>query len=72
MYDPETDDTDDLVCDLCTRWEMSEDGKTFVYYLHPDANWSDGAPVTAEDVVFTVEKARESIQIGRASCRERV
>ena len=26
-YDPETDDTDDLVCDLCTSWEVSEDGQ---------------------------------------------
>lgn len=64
IYDPETDDTDDLVCDLCTSWEMSGDGQTFVYYLHPDANWSDGVPVTAEDVVFTFESIVDPDQFG--------
>ena len=60
----ETDDTDDLVCDLCTSWDLSEDGKTFVYHLNPDANWSDGAPVTAEDVVFTFESIVDPDQFG--------
>lgn len=64
MYDPETDDTDDLVCDLCTGWEVSEDGQTFTYLLHPDANWSDGTPVTADDVVFTFESIVDPDQFG--------
>ena len=64
MYNPETDDSDDLVCDLCTSWEVSEDGKTFVYHLNPDANWSDGVPVTAEDVVFTFESIVDPDQFG--------
>ena len=38
IYDPETDDAGDLVCDLCTRWDVSEDGRTFTYYLNPGAN----------------------------------
>ena len=33
MYDPETADPDDLVCDLCTGWDVSGDGRTFTYYL---------------------------------------
>ena len=64
IYDPETDETDDLVCDLCTSWEISEDGRTFVYHLHPDANWSDGAPVTADDVVFTFDSIVDPDQFG--------
>jgi len=64
IYDPDTDDTDDLVCDLCTSWKMSEDGKTFIYNLHPDANWSDGTPVTADDVVFTFESIVDPDQFG--------
>ena len=55
IYDPETDDPSDLVCDLCTGWRMSADGMSFTYDLHPDANWSDDMPVTAQDVVFTFE-----------------
>ena len=64
MYDPETDDTDDLVCDLCASWDISGDGKTFVYHLNPDANWSDGVPVTADDVVFTFESIVDPDQFG--------
>jgi len=32
---------------------ISRDGRTIVYHLRHDARWSDGAPFTAEDVVFT-------------------
>jgi len=33
------------------RWETSEDGLTWTFYLHQH-NWSDGTPVTAEDFVY--------------------
>ena len=35
---------------VAERWE-SADGRRFVFYLRPDARWSDGAPVTAHDFV---------------------
>ncbi|ALV22874.1 Oligopeptide ABC transporter, periplasmic oligopeptide-binding protein OppA [Carnobacterium antarcticum] len=31
----------------------TEDNQNYTIKLNPDANWSDGTPVTAEDVVFT-------------------
>lgn len=34
---------------------ISEDGLTVTIPLNPDARWSDGTPVTAEDFVFTYE-----------------
>lgn len=37
---------------LADRWEVSEDNMTFTFHLNPDAKWSDGKPVTAEDVQF--------------------
>ncbi|MCB1309522.1 MAG: ABC transporter substrate-binding protein, partial [Leptospiraceae bacterium] len=37
---------------LASRWEEAPDGVTFTFHIHPDANWSDGQPVTAEDVQF--------------------
>jgi microcin C transport system substrate-binding protein len=37
---------------LAESWEVSEDNKTFTFHLHPQARWSDGKPVTAEDVQF--------------------
>jgi peptide/nickel transport system substrate-binding protein len=33
---------------------LSRDGRTIVYHLRPGVRWSDGAPVTARDVLFTV------------------
>jgi len=33
------------------RWEISEDGRTYLFHLRENAEWSDGSPVTAEDFV---------------------
>jgi len=40
---------------LAERWEVSADGKVITFYLNPKARFSDGTPVTADDVVFTYE-----------------
>ncbi len=40
---------------LADRCEMSDDGLTFTFHMNPLAKWSDGQPVTAEDVRWTVE-----------------
>ncbi len=39
--------------DLATSWEWSEDHLVLTFHLNPEATWSDGVPVTSEDVVFT-------------------
>lgn len=38
---------------LATSWEFSSDNRTLTFHLRPEARWSDGVPVTAEDVRFT-------------------
>lgn len=40
---------------LVRRWTVSDDGLSFTLELDPDARWSDGEPVTAEDVRWTFE-----------------
>ncbi|MVA76461.1 ABC transporter substrate-binding protein [Auraticoccus sp. F435] len=40
--------------------ELQEDGKTFTVPLQEGTTWSDGQPLTAEDVVFTFEIARDN------------
>ncbi len=40
---------------LAEKVEVSEDKKTFTVYLDPDAKWSDGKPITAEDVIWTYD-----------------
>ncbi len=38
---------------LASAWEFSDDHKTLTFTLRDDVTWSDGVPVTADDVVFT-------------------
>ena len=54
-YNPETIDGQDIRCGLCTSWELAEDGVTYTFHLPDNATWSDGVPVTAKDVVFSLE-----------------
>lgn len=42
------------VGDLAQRWEVSEDGRRYTFYMRPNVRWHDGTPLTAEDVVWTV------------------
>lgn len=38
---------------LADWWEVSDDGRVYTFHLRPDVHWHDGAPFTAEDVLFT-------------------
>lgn len=49
-YDPETGET---IPALAESWETSEDGLAWTYHIRQDATWTDGEPVTAEDVAWT-------------------
>lgn len=46
-----------LVNDLATGCEANDDGTVWTVKLRKDAKFSDGKPVTAEDVAFTFETA---------------
>lgn len=39
--------------ELARSWEWSDDHRTLTFHLRDDVTWSDGVPVTAEDVRFT-------------------
>lgn len=43
--------------ELAERWEVSADGKTLDFHLRKDAVFHDGAPVTAEDVRWSIARA---------------
>ncbi|GII91916.1 ABC transporter substrate-binding protein [Sinosporangium siamense] len=44
---------------LAESYELSGDGKTVTLKLRPGATFSDGSPVTAEDVVFSLNRVRD-------------
>jgi peptide/nickel transport system substrate-binding protein len=48
-----------LVPDLATRWSVDEKGRVWTFELRDDAHWHDGEPVTADDVVFTIETLQD-------------
>ncbi len=41
---------------IAERWEISEDGKKYTFFLRPDALWSNGEPVTAHDFHKSFER----------------
>ena len=40
---------------IAKKWTISADKKTFTFFLDPEARWSDGQPITAEDVAWTYQ-----------------
>src|SRR6201987_4032438 len=48
-YDPGK--TDDLVCDLCAAMpKPTDDGKTYAFKIREGVKFTDGSPLTAEDI----------------------
>ena len=52
------DENGTLMPDLASEYSISEDGLVYTFTLREEAVFHDGAPVTADDVVFTIEQAR--------------
>jgi len=45
----------EIVTDLAEKYEILEDGAVFEFYLKENLLWSDGTPLSADDVIFTVK-----------------
>ncbi|MDB6062339.1 MAG: peptide transporter substrate-binding protein [Verrucomicrobiaceae bacterium] len=43
---------------LATHWAFGADGKSVYFKLDPDARWSDGVRITADDYLFVLEFMR--------------
>jgi peptide/nickel transport system substrate-binding protein len=43
---------------LAASWEISEDGTVYIFTLHDGVTFHDGSALTAEDVVFSLNRAR--------------
>lgn len=42
--------------DLAKSWEVSKDGKVWTFKLRQDVKWTNGRPVTARDVEYTMKR----------------
>ncbi|MCA9934832.1 MAG: peptide ABC transporter substrate-binding protein [Ardenticatenaceae bacterium] len=47
--------------DLAAGWQISEDGLVYTFYLHQNAVFHDGRPVTVQDVIFSWERAADPV-----------
>ncbi|OEF97183.1 nickel ABC transporter substrate-binding protein [Desulfuribacillus alkaliarsenatis] len=54
------DDELNVVNDLAVNYLISEDGLTWTVEIRDDVVFSDGVPLTAQDVVYTFETAKSS------------
>jgi len=41
---------------IAEKWEITPDGKRYTFHLNPKATFSDGTPVKASDVLYTIRK----------------
>lgn len=48
-----------LVPDLAERYSISKDGTEYSFVLRDNIHFHDGTPVTADDIVFTIERAQD-------------
>jgi len=42
---------------VAERWDISEDGTVYTFYLNPNARWSNGETMTASDYVWSWNRA---------------
>ncbi|GIM91593.1 ABC transporter substrate-binding protein [Paractinoplanes toevensis] len=60
-YDPlyTYDSSDKLIPKLATEWTVAPDATSLTFTLRSGATFHDGTPVTAADVVFTLDRVRK-------------
>ncbi|TAH50750.1 MAG: peptide ABC transporter substrate-binding protein [Chloroflexota bacterium] len=46
--------------DLARSWEISPDGLVYTFTLRSDVTWSDGAPFSSADVLYTIQTIQSS------------
>ena len=52
---PATDEPDAVYGLVAESAEVADDGMSVIFHLRPEARFADGSPLTAEDVVFSLE-----------------
>ncbi len=50
---------------LAERWESSADQRRFTFHLRRDARWSDGAPLTSADFVYSIARLLHPLTASR-------
>lgn len=53
-----------VVPDLAERYEVSDDGTVYTFFLRRNAKFHDGRPVTAEDFKYSIDRAANMGKLG--------
>jgi len=57
-----------VIPDIASSWDLSEDGLTYTFHIDPERKFSDGTPITAQDVEWSwlrsLDPATESLVAG--------
>jgi len=53
-----------IIADLASSYEIDPSGKVWTFTIRPNANWQDGEPVTADDVLYTVGLLQDKTYAG--------
>ena len=61
------DQSGDDTPQLAKSWSLSKDRKTYTFHLVKDAKFSNGAPFTAEDAKFSIERVKSDWTIAQKS-----
>ena len=49
-----------IIPQLLESWELSDDSLTWTFHMRENACWSDGQPITADDVIFSIDYFRQT------------
>lgn len=69
-----TDHNLNVVHDLATAWEISPDGTQYTFHLAAGLHFSDGAPLTAQDFAYSIDRALDPqvcVPFAGPGCRPR-
>lgn len=50
-----------LIPDLAEKYEVSENGLEYTFVLKHDLVWQDEEPITADDIIFTIQQAKDPV-----------
>lgn len=66
LYDTliDYDEDNTLVPMIAEKWEVSDDGLTYVFTIRENAAFSDGSAITTSDVVYSIERAINNEAMG--------
>jgi peptide/nickel transport system substrate-binding protein len=53
------EETTDIVPELASRWEVSQDGRAYTFHLRRGVRFHDGTPLDAAAVVFSLDRQRD-------------